>query len=349
MSSLVNTFNVKDTFKVGDSASEKVEHFLKSFSETLSVINVEKDKDYQKRDIDLLWLFLHRGKSVKKMIEVKGDTHSTGNFAFETVSNKEKGTMGCFLYTECDYLYYVFLKTDDLYIFKMDEVQPWFKNNYHKFKEIQIKTEVRNKRGTYTTLCRLVPIKFLLKLFPSTKHISLKNWDYNKEKKPLLSQLLTYTKIEDTLDNLPQANDFNKMLNIFNYIRAKLEVTSSDIIKYMKFSKRECNFYLKALEDIKVITYEPKRESYLFKLSPYINSDLYNIEYKIIFYNSILSHPVCHWIINTYHETKKIPLKKDIIQYIIDNFKGLRLSEKTIKRRVTCLLSWCNWLINELE
>jgi hypothetical protein len=92
------------------------------------VRNVEDDKDYQTRDIDLLCTLEVRGNEKTVAIEVKGDTkaHETGNFFFETVSNAALGTQGCFLKSQADLLFYYLLRTDRLYIFPMKRMQDWF-------------------------------------------------------------------------------------------------------------------------------------------------------------------------------------------------------------------------------
>jgi hypothetical protein len=109
-------------------ASKRVEEFLHSCIRVVDVENVEDDKEYQARDIDLLCT-LEVGDDRKTVaIEVKGDTkaHQTGNFFFETISNEALGTQGCFLKSEADLLFYYLLETDRLYIFPLKRLQAWF-------------------------------------------------------------------------------------------------------------------------------------------------------------------------------------------------------------------------------
>jgi hypothetical protein len=50
-------------------------------------------------------------------IEIEGDRwHTTGNFFFETYSNQEKATPGCFLYTQADLVFCYFVEPHLLYI-----------------------------------------------------------------------------------------------------------------------------------------------------------------------------------------------------------------------------------------
>ena len=70
--------------------------------------DVSKDPRFQHRGIDLLW---ERDGEPVLGVEVKGDRQGgrRGNYFFELVSNVEKDTPGCFLYSEADLLLYVFV------------------------------------------------------------------------------------------------------------------------------------------------------------------------------------------------------------------------------------------------
>lgn len=88
--------------------------------------NVESDRDYQRRDIDLIWHRAIRGWE-RTTIEIKCDAHGgdddrliqareypyyerrTGNFAAETVSNDVSGTPGWVFASEARMLLYYFV------------------------------------------------------------------------------------------------------------------------------------------------------------------------------------------------------------------------------------------------
>jgi hypothetical protein len=148
-------YPVSDTFSTAYHATRELEAWLWSRPETLDVHNVENDPAYQQRDIDLLWV---TEKACYK-VEIKADRigHQTGNFFFETTSNKEKGTPGCFLYTEADLFFYFFTQTRQLYILPMPATRAWFLSRQDKFTERETMTPVGS--DSYTTVGRLVPIK----------------------------------------------------------------------------------------------------------------------------------------------------------------------------------------------
>jgi hypothetical protein len=145
-----------------DQAVARTLAFLRSFPQTESAVSVEQDPTYRKRDIDVLWR--HQGR--EEAIEVKGDTqgHRTGNYAFETVSNEERGTPGCFLYSEAKWLHYHFLSPCTLHVMDLAQVRNWFVSRQQEFRLFRTQTTVGN--GRYTTVGRLVPLDQLRTALP---------------------------------------------------------------------------------------------------------------------------------------------------------------------------------------
>ena len=147
------------TSKTGKQGIIEVEIFLRSLPKTSDLKNVENDLSYQKKDVDLIWTInLKNGKTKEYLCEVKSDNYNTtGNFFFETISNTSKNTLGCFMYTEADFILYYFIKAKELYVLPMPATRDWFQKHMNEFKEVQSQTAVEN--DSYTTLGRLVPIK----------------------------------------------------------------------------------------------------------------------------------------------------------------------------------------------
>lgn len=68
---IVNSYTMNSTMEVAKQASIEIEAFLRSKPETIAVINVEDDKHFQKKDIDLLWIYKFKGKEYMKRVEIK--------------------------------------------------------------------------------------------------------------------------------------------------------------------------------------------------------------------------------------------------------------------------------------
>ncbi len=151
-------YTMTEGMGVAKIAARAIEAWLWTRPETVDVHNVEDDPKYQAADVDLLWVTERQCYQV----EVKGDRlgHKTGNFFFETHSNKEKGTPGCFLYTEADLLFYYFVQTGVLHILPMPDTRDWFTPLQEQFQERETHTPVGADH--YTTVGRLVPVNAVL-------------------------------------------------------------------------------------------------------------------------------------------------------------------------------------------
>ncbi len=165
---MTRQISMDDSMRAARQAVQEIEAWLRGLSQTLSVQNVEDDPDFQRVDVDLLWTTRKRPYKV----EIKGDRwHRSGNFFFETRSNEEKGTPGCFLYTEADLLFYYFLTPRHLYILPMPKTRQWFEANAQRFAERRTTTPAGG--GHYTTVGRLAPIRIVLREVAGVKKAQL--------------------------------------------------------------------------------------------------------------------------------------------------------------------------------
>ncbi|MBP8251464.1 MAG: hypothetical protein KAX40_03810 [Herpetosiphon sp.] len=157
-------YTMRDTNAVAREASRVITRHLKTHPDTILVKNVERDPFYQQMDVDLVWRIKTHPYGIRNIrIEIKADRlDTTGNFFFETWSNREQGTVGCFLYTAAEYLYYYFVETGKLYILPTEKVRLWFRQHMSEFVERETTTTINGGLGHYTTVGRLVPIARVL-------------------------------------------------------------------------------------------------------------------------------------------------------------------------------------------
>ena len=127
----------------------------------LTPASVEVQK---KEDIDFFWLRANATKVEETGVELKVDTqgHETGNFAFETVSNETRGTLGCFLRTNSDLFFYYLVGSGELWVMETRKIQQWFlsemKKTPNRFRPFETYTKLDD--GTcYSSYGRLVPIE----------------------------------------------------------------------------------------------------------------------------------------------------------------------------------------------
>ncbi len=157
-------YTMDDATRIARRAARDIHAWLSADPRTVRVRNVEDDPAFQRIDVDLIWETRHRAYS----IEIKGDRwDKTGNFFFETSSNQEKATPGCFLYTQADLVFYYFVAPRILYILPMPATRDWFLANLARFPERATTTPVGD--GAYTTVGRLVPIALVLRQVASVK------------------------------------------------------------------------------------------------------------------------------------------------------------------------------------
>lgn len=129
---------------VGKNGELIVKNWLLKQINVVNVFDVSFDKKYQDVDVDLIVLYQNGDKIT---YEVKTDTFLTGNLFFETVSNINKASLGCMMYTGADYILYFFIKNNDLYKLPTNEFRNWVLSNKEKFKEKIVKNKHYHSKG----------------------------------------------------------------------------------------------------------------------------------------------------------------------------------------------------------
>jgi len=131
--------------------------------------DVQDDPRFQHRGVDLLWE-LPSGEV--RGIEVKGDRQpKRRRYFFELVSNLERDTPGCFLYSGADLLVYVFLAQGELHVLPLKAVREWFLPRAKSYELRHTFTQTGAIR--YTTVGAVVPVKDVQEAVPEVKYIPL--------------------------------------------------------------------------------------------------------------------------------------------------------------------------------
>lgn len=146
-----------------DRAVSLTRSYLSQVAPGSLVHDVQNDPRFQHRGVDLLW---EREGHPVFGIEVKGDRQGRrrGNYFFELVSNVEKDSPGCFLYSVADLLLYVFLDAREVHALELKVVRDWF---VPRAKEYPLKTtKTRTGALLYTTVGAIVPIKEVRRCVP---------------------------------------------------------------------------------------------------------------------------------------------------------------------------------------
>lgn len=160
------SYSMQEATATTDLGTKHIVSYLTKRADTKKIVNVEADAEYRKKDIDLLWHRSVNGTEKIYSVEVKVDNYfRTGNYFLETISNVEKGTPGCFMYSEAHYLFYYFLRVE-LHIMQLAHVRSWFQPKMTTFVAKRTSTPVGN--GFYQTEGRLVNRELLQSGVPNS-------------------------------------------------------------------------------------------------------------------------------------------------------------------------------------
>jgi hypothetical protein len=137
--------------------------------------DVQNDPRFQHRGVDLLW---EHGDQITG-VEVKGDRNATrGNYFLELVSNLERDTPGCFLYSTADLVLYAFVDALEVHWIPLPPARRWFLPNAARFPLRH--TQTRLGQTHYTTVGALVPVRALLLEVPDSVRYRLSSeWEIN--------------------------------------------------------------------------------------------------------------------------------------------------------------------------
>jgi hypothetical protein len=166
---LTRSYSIHAVRHAADRAVAHVHEFLLEDAPGSKVHDVQEDPRFQQRGVDLLW---ERAGEVLG-VEVKGDRQAgrRGTYFLELISNVEKDTPGCFLYSSADLLAYVFLDRPELHLLPLPAVREWFLTRRKEFPLRRTETRVGVSR--YTTVGAPVPAKRVLREVSGTRSIAL--------------------------------------------------------------------------------------------------------------------------------------------------------------------------------
>ena len=116
--------------KLGKIGEAVCQEYLKTWSCVKNIENVRNNKDYQKKDIDIVMTL--KDEQVVT-VEVKTDSYISGNMFYETISDDVKNEVGCFEKTEADFIFYYFINPQyrKAYVFNTEYLRDWV----HKHKD----------------------------------------------------------------------------------------------------------------------------------------------------------------------------------------------------------------------
>ena len=164
MEERIHDFKISNELgKIGEAIAKK---YFDQSNKISSYLDVTEDDIYREKDIDFI-LNMKNGNVIT--VEAKADKVPSSNIFFETISNKEKNTLGCMLKTEADYVFYYFLAYKELYILKRKQYVNWVKKeklylpgcDYKEFYNRATDAETK-LTYLYTTGGYIIPKKYII-------------------------------------------------------------------------------------------------------------------------------------------------------------------------------------------
>lgn len=138
---------VQHKFEEDNLAGKQGERLFKRFLEKRgkSCKDVSDNPEYQKDDID----FIVEGKHGREIsFEVKNDSKisRTGNIFYESISNVDYGTVGCFEKTKADYIVICSEPEKKFYVVKSEVLRRYVRDNKQSLRYIS-RVEGSNSAG----------------------------------------------------------------------------------------------------------------------------------------------------------------------------------------------------------
>lgn len=170
---MARAYTMQSVRGAADRAVAVARAFLLGEDARSDIHDVQADPRFQARGIDILW---ERSGGELLGVEVKGDRQAArrGNYFFELVSNLEKNTPGCFLYSTADLLLYVFLQRLEVHLLPLSATRSWFLDAAGEYPLRH--TGTRLGAEGYTTVGALVPVRHVLKGVAGARRIPRTAW-----------------------------------------------------------------------------------------------------------------------------------------------------------------------------
>ena len=169
----------------------------------------------------------------------------------------------------------------------------------------------------------------------------------------LIQKILERTHITNEPEiPFPQANSFERVINLCELLNENKELNRETITENYDFDIRQTDYYGNAgkylglvdseeHENKEIIYSLTKKGKYLFTLS------IHNRQIKFI--ELILSHLVFKKVLNFYLKESKPPIRSKIVEMMKESHLHKIKSETTFERRYSTILSWINWIFNQIE
>ncbi|QPT40230.1 Uncharacterised protein [Oligella ureolytica] len=190
-----------------------------------------------------------------------------------------------------------------------------------------------------------------IRLLKHTKYIIQKE-SFNFE---TLQQILDDIKILPEPHNapFPQADEFKRVINLCELLLEKDFLSKEEITENYDFVSRQTDYYSNAGKYLGLI--DTGRDPATNQIGCYLTDIGKKIlttnlaDRQVLYIRQILSYQVFNKTLKLYFEKTSPPSKEEIVKIMKESRIPNMNSEKTFKRRATTVLSWINWILEQVD
>jgi hypothetical protein len=149
----------------------------------------------------------------------------------------------------------------------------------------------------------------------------------------------------------PQADSFERIINLCELLKQKLTLTKEEITQEYDFSGRQAHYYPVAAIYLGLVNRGREHKTSVYNLTEK-GIELFQLsifDRKLYLIELILTHGIFNKILNLYFKQGDIPNKKEVIEIMRDSNLYNVNSDKTYERRSSTVLGWIKWIISLIE
>lgn len=210
-----------------------------------------------------------------------------------------------------------------------------FSNGVFHFREYDFSVE-----NHYNSIVLVKQVKYVLT-----------DGSFNKE--ALLKILTTTETIKEPEIPFPQANSFERIINLCELLNQKEFITKEEITQNYDFDERQTDYYSNGGKYLGLV--ETGRDALTVQACCFLTTkgkQLFNlnlIQRKKEFVKLIISHSAFRRSLELYLEKGEMPAKDEIVEIMKQSKLYNVVSESTFVRRSSTIIGWINWIIDQLE
>ncbi len=167
-------------------------------------------------------------------------------------------------------------------------------------------------------------------------------------------EILSFVRVTEESTNVPfpQANSFERVINICEILNDKNEISNDEITENYNFTNRQTGYYTNACLYLMLIEKGKNEQGDIVYYLSEMGKSLFNKtnrERNLKYTELILSHKPFRLALLDYLDNQVRPEKESIVEFMkISNINSVE-SEYTYNRRASTVISWIEWILGLID